>query len=430
MSGSSQIIFTDEEINKILKDLIENLRDLYRIWFKKVPEIEVSWRKERLSVGAIQYKLLEYEDFFNKLKKAVLNLNRNPHIKIEREILYSSSYEIEDVSPEMFPSYISLYEKNEYGGKILAPKKIITENTYENRFVKGTLIKIYKGINELLDSLKILDKKEEYKEKIEEMIKKILQRKKEINFLLNLEFINEIDPEFEVKLTPVIKNNPYYNTIYKLYLKWNQYCFPFESGELNLYSFEEWKLYELWVFFEIFKQLKQKFGKDFELKNWFEIEGRKIKLKIGEMEKEREREVNWRKQNLSLYYQKEFVFQKNKKGIGSYTIPVKPDIVLWNKRKNEIIIFDVKKQTVESLLKEKNGKYRTGIAQLHQYKEAIINFETKERVVKGAYAVIPKKTPFKEYEKFFDKNYRKEYGFGIYVFEILGEKEEVEIWKT
>ena len=430
----AQMEFTNTQIIKMIEDIIKNLKDLYRIWLKETYEgVKVISTTERLSMGVIQYKLLEDEKFFNKLKKAVLNLNRNPNIRIERELLYSLPYEIEEISTETINSYISFYEEN-YGGKILAPKKIITKNTYENRFVKGTLIKILWGINELLFSLEEykenLNKIKEYEEKIEDMRKKLLKRKKELNLLLNLEFINEIKPEFEIKLTPVIKNNPYYNMIYKLYLKFHQFCIPVELGELNLQSFDEWLLYELWVFFQILEKCKEKFGEKIKVKNFFEIEGRKIKLKIGEIEKEPERkgtpEIEW--ENFSLYYQKRFEFTK--KGIGSYTIPVKPDIVLWNKNNNEIIIFDAKKETAGSLFKEK-GARRSAIAQLHQYKESIINFKDKKRVVKGTYAIIPKRTSVeKEYEKFFDKNYRKEYGFGFYVFEVSGEKEEVEIWEN
>ncbi|MEN3047075.1 MAG: nuclease domain-containing protein [Candidatus Hydrothermales bacterium] len=104
--------------------------------------------------------------------------------------------------------------------------------------------------------------------------------------------------------------------------------------------------------------------------------------------------------------------------------------MLWNKKTDEILIFDAKKVSVKGLISEEEvEERRTAIAQLHQYKEAIIDFKTKERVVKGAYAVIPRKARLPlSYEKFFDDEYRKKYGFGVYVFEILGEKEEVLRW--
>jgi len=176
----AQMEFTNTQIIKMIEDIIKNLKDLYRIWLKETYEgVKVISTTERLSMGVIQYKLLEDEKFFNKLKKAVLNLNRNPNIRIERELLYSLPYEIEEISTETINSYISFYEEN-YGGKILAPKKIITKNTYENRFVKGTLIKILWGINELLFSLKEnLNKIEEYKKKIYKKMKE-LKRKFEL----------------------------------------------------------------------------------------------------------------------------------------------------------------------------------------------------------------------------------------------------------
>ncbi|MEN3047076.1 MAG: hypothetical protein ABDH49_08935 [Candidatus Hydrothermales bacterium] len=58
-------------------------------------------------------------------------------------------------------------------------------------------------------------------------------------------------------------------------------------GKLELSSFDEWLLFELWVFFEIFNQCKEKFGENFRLEKFFEEKERRIKLKIGELEKKK-----------------------------------------------------------------------------------------------------------------------------------------------
>jgi len=425
--------FTRKEMQKIMEDLTQYLKDIYRIWLKQKSEISVRPEKERLRVGVIQYKLLTEKetesDFFKRLRKAIIYLNNNPHIKITSDLIYSQPYEIEEVSPETIGSYIAL--KNNEVSTMLIPKKVITVDTYENRFVKGFLVKILKAINQLANDLRqyLLDDIE-YEQEIEKMIDELTKRKSEIYTLLNLDFLQKISPEFEVRPTSVLKYNPIYNRIYKLYLEFNNFCIPSDSGLFNLQSFDEWRLFELWVFFEILKRCRKRFGEGFKVKNWFDEVNGRIKLKIGEFEEGTERALTIEWDNgYTLYYQRSFGFHNNEKGIGSYTVSIKPDIVLWNKENDELFIFDAKKQTIEELSRDSDR--RTVIAQLHQYKDAIIEFETQRKVVKGVYAIIHRKpnliSPFdSEYNKFFEGWYRKRYGFGIYVFEILGEKEELD----
>jgi predicted component of viral defense system (DUF524 family) len=251
-----------------------------------------------------------------------------------------------------------------------------------------------------------------------------------MNFLLNLEFISDIKPEFEIRITPIIMNNPYYNAIYKFFIKWQSLCFPFEAKDLNLQSLDEWRLYELWVFVKIYKKLREKFGEPKEM-DLFKIDGNRIKLKIGEIEENKYESAKIEWENYSLYYQRQFEY--NKKGIGSYTIKVRPDVVIEKRENSKIkmIIFDAKKMEAESLFKNKKSRIRV-IDQLHRYKECIIDFKSKERLVKGVYAVVPMKGDIgNEYEKlkFFSYDYKKEFGFGFVVFEVLNEEGLDEIFK-
>jgi len=418
--------FLKNEIEKIIKEIIEVLKDLYRIWIRNNREkISVIQSKEKLNVGVIQFKLLEEE--FEKFKNIIINLSRNPHIHIRKEFLFSPIYEVEEISPQMLNYLIS--SKSE-SSTIYASKKIISNDIYENRFVKGVLIRVLDGIKKLLKDLEELKGNEKYKKEINEMITKVERRIREMNFLLNLEFISDIKPEFEIRITPIIMNNPYYNAIYKFFMKWKSLCFPFEAKDLNLQSLDEWRLYELWVFVKIYKKLKEKFGEPKEM-DLFKIDGNRIKLKIGEIEENKYESAKIEWENYSLYYQRQFEY--NKTGIGSYTIKVRPDVVIEKRENSKIkmIIFDAKKMEAESLFKNKKSRRRV-IDQLHRYKECIIDFKSKERLVKGAYAVVPMKGDIgNEYEKlkFFSYDYKKEFGFGFVVFEVLNEEGLDEIFK-
>jgi len=453
-------MFSKKEIEKIIKEIIEVLKDLYRIWIRNNREkISVIPSKEKLNVGVIQFKLLEEE--FEKLKNIIINLSRNPHIHIRKEFLFSPVYEVEEISPQMLNYLIS--SKSE-SSTIYASKKIISNDIYENRFVKGVLIRILEGIKKLLKDLEELKGNEKYKKEINEMITKVEKRIREMNFLLNLEFISDIKPEFEIRITPIIMNNPYYNAIYRFFIKWQSLCFPFEAKDLNLQSLDEWRLYELWVFVKIYKKLREKFGEPKEM-DLFKIDGNRIKLKIGEIEENKYESAKIEWENYSLYYQRQFEY--NKTGIGSYTIKVRPDVVIEKRENSKIkmIIFDAKKMEAEDLVKDREdielstdrlNEYienlfsdkidketakskliqyvkglikldrRTAIAQLHQYKECIVDFDNNgERIVKGAYAIIPRKgnVEDEEYMKFFEDNYRTEWGFGAFVFDVLNDDE-------
>jgi len=453
-------MFSKEEIEKIIKEIIEVLKDLYRIWIRNNREkIPVIPSREKLNVGVIQFKLLEEE--FEKLKNIIINLSRNPHIHIRKEFLFSPVYEVEEISPQMLNYLIS--SKSE-SSTIYASKKIISNDIYENRFVKGVLIRILEGIKKLLKDLEELKGNEKYKKEINEMITKVEKRIREMNFLLNLEFISDIKPEFEIRITPIIMNNPYYNAIYRFFIKWQSLCFPFEAKDLNLQSLDEWRLYELWVFVKIYKKLREKFGEPKEM-DLFKIDGNRIKLKIGEIEENKYESAKIEWENYSLYYQRQFEY--NKTGIGSYTIKVRPDVVIEKRENSKIkmIIFDAKKMEAEDLVKDREdielstdrlNEYienlfsdkidketakskliqyvkglikldrRTAIAQLHQYKECIVDFDNNgERIVKGAYAIIPRKgnVEDEEYMKFFEDNYRTEWGFGAFVFDVLNDDE-------
>jgi len=418
--------FLKNEIEKIIKEIIEVLKDLYRIWIRNNREkIPVIPSREKLNVGVIQFKLLEEE--FEKFKNIIINLSRNPHIHIRKEFLFSPVYEVEEISPQMLNYLIS--SKSE-SSTIYAPKKVISNDIYENRFVKVILIRVLDWIKKLLKDLEELKGYEKYKKEINEMITKVEKRIREMNFLLNLEFISDIKPEFEIRITPIIMNNPYYNAIYKFFIKWQSLCFPFEAKDLNLQSLDEWRLYELWVFIKIYKKLREKFGEPKEM-DLFKIDGNRIKLKIGEIEENKYESAKIEWENYSLYYQRQFEY--NKTGIGSYTIKVRPDVVIEKRENSKIkmIIFDAKKMEAESLFKNKKSRIRV-IDQLHRYKECIIDFKSKERLVKGVYAVVPMKGDIgNEYEKlkFFSYDYKKEFGFGFVVFEVLNEEGLNEIFK-
>jgi len=208
----------------------------------------------------------------------------------------------------------------------------------------------------------------------------------------------------------------------------------------------------------------------------FKIDGNRIKLKIGEIEENKYESAKIEWENYSLYYQRQFEY--NKTGIGSYTIKVRPDVIIEKRENSKIkmIIFDAKKMEAEDLVKDREdielstdrlNEYienlfsdeidketakskliqyvkglikldrRTAIAQLHQYKECIVDFDNNgERIVKGAYAVIPRKgnVEDEEYMKFFEDEYRTEWGFGAFVFDVLDDeglnRELEKVWEV
>ena len=140
--------------------------------------------------------------------------------------------------------------------------------------------------------------------------------------------------------------------------------------------------------------------------------------------------IKW--ENTILYFQRKFeTWIKNKNGIGSYTIEAIPDVVIekLHPGKRELYIFDAKMREIWEILSEskKQDARRNAIAQMHRYKECIVEFSTKHRIVKGAYMVVPDtgNLLFEEDKWFTQPEYRKEWGFGFITMKPTGEKEGV-----
>lgn len=411
-------ILTQAQVIVIIKEIIEYFKDLYRIWLREKREIGVRYIREKPALGVIQCKLILAEKFLKRLKKLILYLNQNPHIGINYERKFLNLYEVEEVSDDTLWSYILL--KNRESNLILAPQKKITSNIYENRWVKGFLLILIREMNRCIKEIENYEEKykiEEYKNKLEEIKEKIEDEKRKIFPLLYLDFLNEIEPQFELKPTSVIKYNPLYNQIYRLYLEFNSFYLPCDMHSLNMGSLDEWYLYELWVFLKIFKQCREKFGENFKIINFFEEENGRIKLKIGELEEEKGQNAYIRWENgWELHYQK--YFSTNER-VGSYTEGVKPDVVIIDDKKN-YYIFDAKEMLIKDLFREKG---RNAIAQIHMYKECIKDLKTKENVVKGGYIVAPDISY--EKKKYFDNEWRKEWGFGILIFQPDGKIDNI-----
>lgn len=417
-------ILDEEDLKIIIKDITRYFRDIYRVWIEEKDKIGIRYVKEKPTIGAIQFSLIYRTNFLERVRKTILYLNNNPHIGIEEKREFLNPYEIEGIDDNTVYFYISLREGK--SNLLVAPKRIITSNIYENRWAKGFLISILKEMNRIVKEIEGYEEKvdEKRKEKLNELKEKIKREKKKIIPLMNLDFLKDLKPDFGLKPTSVIKYNPIYHRIYKFWFEFNSFYLPFNPELLDIEYIDEWKLFELWVFFKILDRMKERFEIE-EVKNFFEIEKGRIKLKIGGIKEGKERACIEFKNKWKLYYQKCF---HDKEKIGSYTVPVTPDFTIVDSDGN-YYIFDAKEMLIKDLFKEgreEKKEKRDPISQIHQYKECIRDLTTGENVVKGAYIIIPKRKGMVD-EKYYDNNWRKKWGFGILIFD---PKEGVEdIWE-
>jgi len=418
--------FTSQEKERMLRDvwtfLKNDVYNLYRIWIKKNKEDRILEAiRQRAKIGVLQYELLLNSGYFKKFYSSILYLLRHPHTEIYSEKDLYHLHQIDEIDADVLLSYINML--NGESTKLLAIKKEITSDTYENRAIKGILIKLIQDMNYLIQDLEeIKHKHQQYSKEINKIIDKIKEKRKRISLLSNIGFFKEIPPEFRLKPTPIFMFSPIYSRIYKIWQSYLSFYLPFETNELAVGLIVEWQLYELWVFITILNFVKSILGKPTDTQGIFNEEKGRIKLKIGEIVSEENLCFSLIWQNKwTLHYQKYIpIIGKTNEEIVSYTLPVIPDVTLWNKNDNEIFIFDVKKMLIEEMARNRKYKEirRTVISQLHQYKDAIIKRDTKEKVVKAAFAIIPKEDIIiKEYKKFLEHWYRKEYGFGFFIFE-------------
>ncbi|WP_288326438.1 DUF2357 domain-containing protein [uncultured Clostridium sp.] len=333
------------------------------------------------------YSILAY--VFDKLIRSIDIILCNPNHMLQKEESIVKYHKVRNVSNESIKylekrPYLLKKVNNSYvPEKALVVKKIVSEDTKENRFTKFMLIKIIKKIDAFIIKYD-KNKKDEnvtkrYKSNKDiDVIEKLKKYKREINKRLNTSFLSRVSPQYnEANLSLVFSMGSGYKDLYKYYLMLqkglsiNSNIFTLSMKELSV-------LYEYWCFIKINSLLKKKYKLISTDVLKLNKDGVYVTLKKG-------KEASFKYLNPKT--NEEFIVYYNA-GRDSKTVSQKPDNILSICKDGTLkayeFIFDAKyKIDTSSKYKEKYntpGPKEEDINTMHRYRDAIIYDYKKDKL--------------------------------------------------
>lgn len=333
------------------------------------------------------YSILTY--VFHKLINSIDIILSNPNHMLQKEESIVKYHKVRNVSNESIKylekrPYLLKKVNNSYvPEKALVVKKIVSEDTKENRFTKFMLIKIIKKIDAFIikydKNKKDENAAERYKNnKDTDVIEKLRKYKKEISKRLNTSFLSRVSPQYnEANLSLVFSMGSGYKDLYKYYLMLqkglsiNSNIFTLSMKELSV-------LYEYWCFIKINSLLKKKYKLISTDVLKLNKDGVYVTLKKG-------KEASFKYLNPKT--NEEFIVYYNA-GRDSKTVSQKPDNILSICKDGNLkayeFIFDAKyKIDTSSKYKEKYntpGPKEEDINTMHRYRDAIIYDYKKDKL--------------------------------------------------
>lgn len=363
-----------EDYKAILNDVNEEIYNLaYGFLSRTYMSTQITNKKN--NNDSEFYSILTYA--FNKLINSIDIILCNPNHMLQKQESIVKYHKVKNVSNESIkylekrPYLLNKVNHSYIPEKALVVKKIVSEDTKENRFTKFMLIKIIKKIDAFII-------KYSKSNKDTDVIEKLKKYKREINKRLNTSFLSRVSPQYnEANLSLVFSMGSGYKDLYKYYLMLqkglsiNSNIFTLSMKELPL-------LYEYWCFIKINSLFKKKYkliSTDILKLN---KDGVYVALKKG-------KEASFKYLNPKT--NEEFIIYYNAVR-DSKTVSQKPDNILSickdSKLKSYEFVFDAKyKIDDSSKYKEKYntpGPKEEDINTMHRYRDAIIYDHRKDKL--------------------------------------------------
>ena len=375
-----------EDYKSILKDVNEEIYNLaYGFLSRTYMSTQITNKKN--NNDSEFYSILTY--VFSKLINSIDIILSNPYHMLQKQESIVKYHKVRNVSNETIkylekrPYLLNKVNNSYVPEKALVVKKIVSEDTKENRFTKFMLINIIKKIDAFIlkydKNKKDKNVRERYKNiKDIDVIEKLRKYKREINKRLNTSFLSRVSPQYnEANLSLVFSMASGYKDLYKYYLmvqkglSINSNIFTLSMKELSV-------LYEYWCFIKINSLLKKKYKLISTDVLKLNKDGVYVTLKKG-------KEASFKYLNPKT--NEEFIVYYNAFR-DSKTVSQKPDNILSickdGTSKAYEFIFDAKyKIDTSPKYKEKYitaGPKEDDINTMHRYRDAIIYDYKKDKL--------------------------------------------------
>jgi predicted component of viral defense system (DUF524 family) len=330
-----------------------------------------SGRKRTLSWSQWSY----IKRSFHELSLLFQKINSNPFSVLEQENFMTNREKIQQVHTST-----SLWlERNHGRTEQLVPKKVWTfkrqetNDLYENRLVKKTLLELRHLLSQYRDYADGV-----LKEEAEKLRNKVL-------YWLNHSFLIAVKPHTgQVTITQRLRKHP----IYRKWNAWFEKLYQHQKYEIGFdYHIplkDTFQVYEMWCYMKIIKKARQdeeladssqlyKTTSDGIFLSLAENKESTVKLKNGDT-------ISF--QRVFQYRNPEHVADNTKALFYTYTQRMIPDIVI--QRGEKLFIYDPKYRVPNNV--------GTALGEMHKYRDGIKNIFTDEHVVEEVYIM----TPFQE----------------------------------
>jgi uncharacterized protein len=270
-------------------------------------------------------------------------------------------------------------------------KKIITYDTFENRFVKWVIKQVANRLKGFQNEYATLYKEDSSRFDIE-IDKKLSRMQVSLQKLLRMDFLQEVSElQHFNNLSLVLQMAPGYRDVYRYYLMLSK-GLTIQSDVYRISQKELWQLYEYWCFLAINKLLRQKYK--LVRNNLVKATNKGLVVKLRQDRLAKLEYVNPRNgEAFELSYQDSNY---------SPTLKQVPDNVLSLRKKGSSInyryVFDAKYRINAARDKSYQKKYgkpgpeEDDINTMHRYRDAIV-YESKdkgfEKNVYGAFVLFP-----------------------------------------
>ena len=375
-----------EDYKAILNDVNEEIYNLaYGFLSRTYMSTQITNKKN--NDDSEFYSILTY--VFDKLINSIDIILCNPNHMLQKQESIVKYHKVRNVSNESIkylekrPYLLKMVNNSYVPEKALVVKKIVSEDTKENRFTKFMLIKIIKKIDAFIIKYDKNKKDENVTERYKsnkdiDVIEKLRKYKREISKRLNTSFLSRVSPQYnEANLSLVFSMGSGYKDLYKYYLMLqkglsiNSNIFTLSMKELSV-------LYEYWCFIKINSLLKKKYKLISTDVLKLNKDGVYVTLKKG-------KEASFKYLNPKT--NEEFIVYYNE-GRDSKTVSQKPDNILSICKDGTLkayeFIFDAKyKIDTSSKYKEKYntpGPKEEDINTMHRYRDAIIYDYKKDKL--------------------------------------------------
>lgn len=372
-----------------------------------------------------------FEKNFMKFKNIFQRIKKSPNVIIENRLQQKKFFETEDfeeVIDYQKPTIYVTYLQDKLNGllpkTVLVSENYLSYDVYENRLLKHFLGLIVNKLNFLEDVATKEKKREEtnkevfggtpntdakFDERIREwadIITKCRKYRDETFRMRSSSFLSSVKNICLVKTSMVLQKEPRYKAFYKLYQEFRKNSvIEISSGYFHLPVTESWKIYEIWVLFQMYEILRQ-LGFNLKKQGLLNLNtkylhnAKKVSFSFNLTKNKPLLQFTKEGRTAKLYYQRRY--ETKFTGYGSIDEQCQiPDMV--------IEIFE-EKQTIPRIVIV-DPKYRiTGSkppksakTELSHYKETIRD-SLNRRLVSSAYVIYPGKL-----SKSFGKN--KDFGY-------------------